>query len=309
MVARRARTKTVERKIYFYRSNIGTGKNGKPKLFDPAPIIHHINTLSFHDNSRYLSSSDGSISCCWVENTTPRHKLKLGSVRRSGLPQLEQDGNLSPLDIPEDSGLVEQIHVVFFSNNIVGAEFNFYGPRIHRLAHYFIDKANHLCRNVVFAPLLKQDTAEQLAKITEVRLFRLKIRDSYIKIVEKADRDLGSAFEAAKKVGGAGELEIILKPTAYSRGWLSPKILKTIKKLSLFNDIQSEARQFTIKGLNGETGNIDSIDLLNDQLIAKKKILCVDERSRALDSLSAFAAIEEAYEELKDELIVAAGVE
>jgi hypothetical protein len=50
--------------------------------------------------------------------------------------------------------------------------------------------------------------------------------------------------------------------------------------------------------------------VLSDQLIVKKQIpLLEDTRPRALDPGSAYKAIEEAYGELEEQLITAAGVE
>ena len=57
-------------------------------------------------------------------------------IRRTGLPQLEQAGTVSDLKIADNAGLVEAVHVVFFPDNIVGADFNFYGPRLSRLGYY-----------------------------------------------------------------------------------------------------------------------------------------------------------------------------
>jgi len=49
--------------------------------------------------------------------------------------------------------------------------------------------------------------------------------------------------------------------------------------------------------------------LLNDKLIAKRHVVRLDERTRALDPDSAYAAIEDSYFELREHLEAAAGVE
>jgi hypothetical protein len=142
---------TVERKIYFYRANVGTDGGGRPLAFNPTTALRHINGLRFNDAGRYLVEGDAAL-CCWVDRPNPRQRFRLGQIRRSGLPQVEQGGALTDLPIPANSGLVEAIHVVSFANNIVGSDFNFYGPRMSRLSVYLHEKAARRCPDVTFEP-------------------------------------------------------------------------------------------------------------------------------------------------------------
>jgi hypothetical protein len=301
-----ARTRTaqrgmVERSIYFYRVDAGLDDIGRPLPFDPAPALRHIHALPFTRDGRYWENVDGNAICCWVDQNVPPHKLRLATVRRAGLPHLEQAGILSPLALPSASGLVEQIHVVFFRDNIVGAEFNFYGPRLSRLRQYLSEKAKDSCQPLTFEPLLRQDIADQLSRLQDVRLLQLRIRASYAATIAEADQDLGSAFAAAARAGEAEVLEITLRPPAYSRGRLSDRILSTVKRLAGLNDLRDEVSCFVLKGLDNATGRVELVDILSDQLIAKKQIF-------REDICSAHGAIEEAYNELQDQLLTAAGV-
>jgi uncharacterized protein YgbK (DUF1537 family) len=233
----------------------------------------------------------------------------VGNVRRSGLPQVERGGAISPLPIPTTAGLVEQIHVVFFPDQIVGSEFNFYGPRMASLAHYFAVKADGVCPPVKFEPLLRQNVTQQLDRLQDVRLLQLKIRSSYAAVVSQADQDLGSAFEAAARAGDADELEIILRPRAYSRGQLSQRVLDTMRRLLQRPDLREEASRFIVKGMDSVTGRVELVDFLGDQLISRKQIILQDRRTRALDQESAYSAIQAAYDELRDQLVTAASVD
>lgn len=67
------------------------------------------------------------------------------NIRRSGLPQVEELGNLLPLDIAETQGIADQTHVQLFSRDIqgvpstiAGAVYNYYGPRVPRLGYYLL---------------------------------------------------------------------------------------------------------------------------------------------------------------------------
>lgn len=299
---------TVERRIYFYRVYAGTDDGGRPTAFDPAPALARVDGLPFTARGRYWQDDDGNAMCCWVDRAEASHRLRFGHIRRSGLPQVERHGTLSPLNISAAAGLVEQVHVVFFPDQIIGSEFNFYGPRIPRLAHYLAAKAGDCCAALAFEPLLRQDVAEQLDHLRDLRLLRLRIRASYAARVAQADRDLGSAFAAAQRAGEAEELEIVLKSLPHSRNFLAGHLLDAIKRLAGLADLRTEVSRFDVKGLHAQTGRVEELDILSDQLIAKEQIICQDRRTRALDANSAYAAIERAYLELRDQLTRAAGV-
>jgi hypothetical protein len=299
---------TVERRISFYRVCAGLDDAGRPLPFDPGPALVRLERLPFTEKGRYLPADERNVTCCWVDRAVPLHRLRFGYIRRSGLPQVERRGQLTPLHIPATSGLVEQVHVVFFAGGIVGSEFNFYGPRIPRLAQYLAAKApRDGCAALAFEPLLRQDVAEQLDHLRDIRLLRLRIRPSYAAQVARADRDLGSAFEAAGRAGKAEEMEIVLKALPHSRHPLAEQLLDAVKRLARFADLRSEVSRFDVKGLHSETGRVEELDLLSDQLIATGKIICQD-RTRALNPESAYAAIEHAHHELRDQLALAAGV-
>ena len=53
--------------------------------------------------------------------------------------------------------------MVFFSDGLLGAEFNFYGPRPSRLG-YYLNKVAGLKEFPVFDPLLRSDVAAQLER-------------------------------------------------------------------------------------------------------------------------------------------------
>lgn len=58
----------------------------------------------------------------------------------------------------------------------------------------------------------------------------------------------------------------------------------------------------------GNTQRVEEIDLLSDELVVKKQVVKQDARFRSVDKNSAYRAIEEAYQELKEQLETAAGV-
>ena len=118
----------VKRKIYFYRANVGMDQGGRPLPFNVTPVLQHIGRLPFAPAGRYLDEGDIRL-CCWIDQQNPQPRFRLGQIRQSGLPQMEQYGQLTDLAIPANSGSAEAIHIVVFPNNIVGTEFNL--PLMH----------------------------------------------------------------------------------------------------------------------------------------------------------------------------------
>ena len=124
-------------------------------------------------------------------------KITLGSIRRSDFPLVENQGELSPLEIPDKAGLVEQTHIVFLEDDIVGCDINFYGPRISRLSFYLAEQAvGHAPEILNFNPILRRDVYQQLKKFRALKSLNLKIRASYAETIANINDSLGAALMA-----------------------------------------------------------------------------------------------------------------
>lgn len=303
---------TLERKIHFYRADIGVDGGGKPLPFDPLPAFAAIEKLPFVNGgaSRYLVDDDGNALCAWLGRSKIMRTLRFCQIRRTGLPQLEQAGTVSDLNLAADAGLLEPVHVVFFPDNIVGADFNFYGPRLSRLGYYLRTKSQNAIPLASFHPLLRQDVAEQLDHLTELRLINLRVKKSYISTIRNADNSLGDAFAATAKVldGAAEDLEVVLRPSRAGRQGVLQRLVGPLKTLARGQQLRENAERFQIKGKLDITGRVELIDLLYDQWIVRKPVLRIGERSRAVSEASAIEAIRAAYNELGDDLRRAASL-
>ena len=133
-------------------------------------------------------------------------------------------------------------------------------------------------------------------------MLNLKIRASYAETIAKIDENLGEAFRAAHKAGNADEIELILRASRRSKGWLDNNLLNTVKDLIRQSDVQFETSKFVIDGYSEEKEKATTLDLLSDKLLIKRAILKTGNRSRGLNPNSAFNAIISAYDEIKDEI-------
>jgi len=306
----RRRTQTVARNIHFYRAVVRAGptKGKLPDNFNPTTALERIDALTFDADGRYHEDGDRTL-CGWVDKASEPARVRLAVIRREGLPWVERRGVLEALQIPAAAGLVEQIHVRFFDHNIVGCDFNFYGPRLPTLGRYLRAKGGPSVQKVDFEPLVRQDVAALMEQYNALRVFTLRVRRADLDLLEKLDASLAAAFRAQEKLSKADELEIVLRPKAYSRGNLGKNMLARAKRLAKHKDIDGLATRFKVEMIPGDGGASQEINILDDHLISEQPILRQPGRGRALDADSAYQAIDQAYEELKEELLRAASID
>ena len=310
------RRNTVQRKIYFFRADVGVDDGGLRLPFDPIPALKVIKSLPFtnDDAGRYQFDIDGN-AVCIIENSHFQNRhMMFCRVRRTGLPQLERAGNISDLNLSPDAGLLETVHIVFFpdkvtGDNIVGAEYNHFGPRMSRLGFYLYEKSNEAVPYAIFRPIIRGDAAEQLSRLAEIRVLDISIQPAFASVMRQADQSLGDAFEANARVVDEPEtVQVVVKPQRHARQSTLDRLLNPLRALLNQNDTRQAFDRFQVRGKCDDTGRVETIDLLKDQLISTRQIVRLNERGRALDPNSAFEAIRDAYRELGEGLQQATGV-
>lgn len=304
----------VEKEIFFYRVDRGLDPSGRPLSFDPIPTFNHIDKLSFNKNvdpkSRYWrDSGDNKVIACWVDSKVMPCKVRLGTIRRSDFPQVEQGGEITALEMAEGSGLLEQTHIVFFGDDIAASDYNFFGPRITRLAYYLADKAVGIAPPILnFSPILRTDIYKQLLELKFLKMFNIKLKAPQSGFIRNLDESIWQMLEIAKNIGEADNIELILTASKKSHGLLSERVLEFTKKLLKMPELQRDVKKLTVKGYSSKKQENVILDLLSDRFVVKKSILKMDSRSRALNSDAAYRAIISAYKELKDEIIESASI-
>jgi hypothetical protein len=214
---------------------------------------------------------------------------------------MERTGKLSALNIPDDAGLAETAHFVFFADGVLGAEFNFFGPRSSRLAAFLADKAAEECQSIRFAPVLRGDTRALLDKLRHIVSVKLSIRAPFIpKLVAEAPT-LGEAFRSIHRASDAEVIQLELKPTPRSMAEIAKSFVGLIRSLASGMDHEGLAG-FRVKGREEPSGPVHEVNVLNELLFVQERMMLQDRRTRAIQRESAYAAIEQAYEENRDAL-------
>lgn len=289
----------VVRRIYFYKIDVGRDQDsGRPLAFDAPASLRPLGGLRFDDESAYMIEDD-TVTCGWLDREPWPSRLRIADIRRTNLPQVEQLGELTPLIIDRRAGLAEQIHVAFYPNNVVGSEFNFYGPRIARVAKFLRNRVG--MAPVSFEYLYRGDVIAQLNQLRDIRLFQLRISPPFIDELSTLDDSVAAMFRAADALGEIGRVEVILRPIPYSRQPLPQRVRAAIGALVGRSVTRDAADVFRTEGL-GPDGRVHPLDLLKDELVAEREMRRRSDGSRALDSSSVYSAIDDAYDQLRPEL-------
>jgi hypothetical protein len=290
--------KTLTRGIYFYRAIPLRTPTGAPGPFKPAEAFKKLAALKFEDGTRYQKFPDGGSLCCWPDHGSAPQCGRLARIRHDDFPQVEVLGQLSPVPIPRNAGLAEQTHFVFFPNDIVGVEFNFYGPRPSRLASYFNEKTPDEMA-FVLEPLLRGDIAQQLRSLTDVRLLSIRTHSAGAEVIKELDKDIGSALDALAKVKGAETIDLVLRPRSRNLR-LDRGLLGFARKVFSSADARAQVDRLSLRGMSELSGKVEDVDVLSDFMVSKKQVLRQDTHTRAVQSKSTYSAIREAYVEFEE---------
>ncbi len=258
------------------------------------------------EDGRYEDDLEGNVLCLFLRSGNPNEVL-FCRIRRTGLPQLENAGELSELPIPDNTGLSEAIHISFFPENIVGMVYNHFGPRISRLSTYLNVKSQMEIPVVTFRALLNADVSKKLDLLDDIRLFEFNVHPSYADVIRQNDNSIGDILDANIRFQGPDDVvHIILKYSGSRRQIIRNKTIDIVKKLLFIDNLaigaSNSIMRFKVRGKRIDTGRVDTIDLLGDRIISTQSIVRMSDRGRALHPDSAFQAINVAYRNVKAEL-------
>lgn len=300
------RPPTVERKVYFYRAERQSMDGETWEPLDPKEVCRHLAPIECGSDNWYLDVGDGRDLCLWDQSDARGVRLRLGVKRKQGLPFLEERGIASPLDISEVQGILEPTHVVLFDDGLVGAEFNFHGPRISNLESYLERRAG--MSRLRFQLLLNDDATEQLSHIKELRLVHLRIHRSRLDVLGELNESLDGAFSATMSQFDIPTAEIILRTEPHKRDWLSRTLLNPLKNLVKNPESRTALDLLQVRGLDDRSDHVELFDLLKDRLVSTRRVVKQQERYRTVDSDDMYRQIVVARNELGDSLTTAMGV-
>lgn len=290
-------TREVERSIHFFWA-ANEFVDGHMKRFNFADLCRDIGGLE--PQLRYMTSKDGTVTTSRLFNPSDTDRLILGKVRRDELPPTETfGGEWGMLQLPENVGLADVIHIRFFDNNVVGVEFNRDGPWPTKLRDYAQDRFGKKYANFHMAAILDKNAMERLNRIDRVKGVDISLSQATLNHIPTPQAN--DFLDAIKKIPGIGDAGVI------RIGWHTYKpseILNTGDMKRLVTFLLENRGYFDKKARIKIVGfDIDNkrqeFDLVEDRVVTTHGVLKIG-RERCVDSKSAFRAIEDAYTQCKE---------
>ena len=231
-------------------------------------------------------------------------------VRRTGLPQLEAAGQIVDLNIADEQGLLEAVHVVFFEDNVVGAEYNHFGPRVSRLPIYMQAKARaYIPNGIRVTNLVRGDPSAVLDTLVGLHLLDLSVIPPHIEVVRRHNQGLGLALTATAEITAEPEVvSLTIKPSRNSEPGLLQDLVGALRDMVRSEEFRAGAKKLKVQGRRRGQRKIETFDLLKDDITASVQMIRLNPRGRAFDPNHAYAQIVDAYDELYDDIQQAAGV-
>ena len=290
----------VKRNVFFYEVRPTRQKDADWQL-DVPELMSALDSLT--DPEKILRTP-GSPEAAYefvrvMKGDTPA--IMYVQCRDHGLPMLAEDVDLYELEIAAQRHLAEVTHAVFFDGNIVGAEYNHYGPRLSALARYLRIKVPECLpdnRRVRITALQDADTLSVFHNATSVHTLELKMGQTLTGVrnpnQQGIDQLLGIMADGygAQKIGielqnGEGlqvNAAIALVDWAFERG---PNLL-------------------TAKVVITDDGGVTrELNLLQSRVGEEREMELLGELARSIDHESAREQIAMAYMSLEDKVVKA----
>jgi hypothetical protein len=282
----------AKRKIFFYR--MLDQETQEP--LDRKAICAAISALQgedcyFEDGDMITRAEvfDAKLPCC----------IRFYKVRRDELPGVDDgQGSHDDLDLEEDEGLAEAIHLMMFPNGFVAAESFGHGPRATRFPLYLRGKLDMPC---TMAGIIRHDVVEEALKYSDIRLLRVKLDPSAESYGAAAPPSLHGLMGTAQDLHTGVYAELALRTDKGDQKFTS-RVKKTISEIFGGNGDVDAFEKIEIEGKPDPDTRVAELDLLSERLYRQVEIPYRAPRTRELDADAAFAAIRDAYKRVKDQL-------
>ena len=301
-------TLKVDRPIYFCRSYTG-GKPDSSATQRIATLLPTIDALDFDFGQRYLGEPDASRwLCMWVHNATPPCRMTIAWLTDKDLPQTEEHGKVTELQLRAGQHLRHPAHMVLFKEGILGFEYWKPAPRPWALAQYLNERGfvpdGTRKGKLSFEYVYKTDVLADLRKAKSLRTLTIRIPVAKSAALEAADETWGSSLKILGHIGDDVVVQLEVGPPARRRG-----PLRFLKELGLKLARVAEETGFEklkATGYDEEDEEI-SFDLLNPKIMQIREMVLLGKVGKAVESESAYSAIERSYGQQREAILDAAG--
>lgn len=284
----------AERKIYFHKAV----NDADPDFeLDREEVVERISALAGTADF-YINEGDEQYLCAVVDRPSPPQRVRFYRVRRRNLPETEEAGSFEDLDLAEQKGLAESIHILLFDDNVIGSEYNHYGPRITTFGYFLGERCG---QDVVLRPFIRGDVMSAILGMQEIRRLRVKATPHGVAELQQAGVALSEGFEAADIFRAGKYVDLTLAASPGDPDF-TDRVKRFFRGLRDSNIEPSGVLQDAeVYGVTSDDG-LGSLSLLNDRVVIVEQIRKESQRHRTLDTQAAYAAIESVRTNLADDL-------
>ena len=300
--------KKVERTIYFYRSFVGVSDTGDYEPFDPTPAMDSIQAfVGTPDWYQDYDAENDDVLGLLPDGLYQGHPTaRLCLIRRTAVPQLELGGTITDIpNLQQDQGVVEVTHLVFFPNNVIGSEYNHFGPRISRLPPYLREKVpapiNEDVKNLRLSVLTRGDTTAILDELTSMNTLEMAVLPSARALIRNRDQSLGAALDAIAGIGNADVVKLSYTASVNERGSLLQRLAGPFKELLQDPEFVNGTSKLKLTAKHSARSRAEPFDLLKDVMTSRREFVRLT-TSKALDTQSAYQTIIDAHEDASPEI-------
>jgi hypothetical protein len=222
--------------------------------------------------------------------------MALYLIRYDDLPARERQGKVDALDLADDEGLAEPIHVVFHSGYVIGVLYNHYGPRPSRLADYLNAKCG---LSIALEPIFRVDALSILDRFSDVRRVHLRINDEHLGELQAEQRLFESAHALSLLGGSPIDLALAFPPEAREG---ATDMWKPLLGRLLTGPSRASVLKANVWGYDPETSRVESLDLLSKKIEVEREVERARERGRIVADHAAVSGIIDAYQLVEAEI-------
>jgi len=301
-------TKGVARTIQFWQFTNADG-HALQGRFPTAEVLKKINSLKGGNLYAEVGDDVRLLAVEQKRKKLERRHLVLYRVRHDNVPSLETAGVITDLPIGARQNIVEETHLVFLPNNVIGVITSRDGPRVGRLASYL---QKQFSIEVGICPVLDPDTTRTLSEMGRVTSVELSIPAavaSFLAPSDSGDRDVIDAFKFLAEASDSKTLHLSVVLSLGPNQSASTKWRAFISyivnsgQLPLFNKFKIHA-----KSIDSQSPSIVK-DFVEEKLAMKRDITLDANDSRRLNSESAYQAIVRTHRQMATTLNLAVAVQ
>lgn len=286
----------IKRRIQFFKID------HEKQIFKRTDMRAELNKLSFVDGSVYMDVGDGEQLAVWDVSTAQQGAIKLifARIRRKALPETEYKGSTEPLKILEEHGLMEKMHIIFFADGVVGAEYNHYAPKLFTLRNYLEEKCP-LYPKVIIEPFANKDFRDIIKNVRNPSKMTLSIGRQQIGMLKVVSENLYRGLSNLQKASDAWEIEIVLKQRKGTSNF-GHSVSEMIENFAKNKESRQSTEKLEVYAIDDRTGKRTIIDLLQDRVVTDVKVAKLDPRHNFVKSEDMFKEISHSYDRLRPTL-------